>query len=551
MSTAYGITGATCWINVGTPNDSIDDSAAGTAGYNVTSTAESNSTGSLAQFGSNVYGVKDLISGNYATQTTAANQPIYAPFGGWGAGDGSQACIKFPNYHGGGFTPASIAEQMTSGAAASNFFLNLPTSCSIGGGSVAGEATIFVAGRFGLLAGGPFIIGNVAGTCTAITNSNNGSYDTNTACVLSRIVGDHVNVAFLTPFIWPNLTPCVICLRGAQAGGVIGDKQIDLFIGTTYRETVQSAQLFPNNATVTGGLLGSLSTTTGSALDCDISEFLVFNVALSDANVLQIIQTMQDKICGGFSNQAFVLFFGDSRTRGNNAQFEIDPSNRSWPKRCLSQLGGYATGMNTAVIGDTVGSQTARLVNTYSRGNTTPNYAGVLQTVAPDSENQNSFAKIVACGEVGINDIYFNGQTAAQVEASLTTLYTDLLNSGASTVVAMTIVPPAVGNVFNGTTWTTAMSNTTASVNAWIKNTAPTLIPGVVCCDNASDARWAKPGYIGSDGLHPDDPGYGVYAQNAAKTLQNIFSPAAAASAGLTYGNFPGGGQSLTYGSFK
>jgi lysophospholipase L1-like esterase len=550
MSTAYGINGATCWINVGTPNDSADYSAAGTAGYNVTSTVESNSAGSLAQFGSNVYGVKDAISGNYATQTTAANQPIYAPFGGWGAGDGSQACIKFPNYHGAGGTPGSIAEQMSAGAgvAASNFFLNLPTSCSIGGGAVAGEATIFIAGRFGLLSSGPFIIGNIAGTCTAITNSNNGSYDANSACCITRITGNHAQTAFVEPFIWPNLSPCVICLRGAQASGVIGNKQIDLFIGTTFQVTAPNAQLFPANATVTGGLLGSLSSSSGGALDCEIAEFLVFNVALSNANVLQIIQTMQDKICGGYSNQDFILFFGDSRTRGNNAQFQIDPLNRAWPKRCLNQLGGSATGMNMALIGDTVGSQTARLVNTYSRSNSAPNYAAVLQNIMAN----NSFGKAVACGEVGINDIFFNGQTAAQVEASLTTLYTALIDHGASTVVAMTIPPPAVGTVFAGTTWTTAMNNTLASVNAWIKNTAPGLIPGVVCCDNASDPRWSNPGYIGADGLHPDDPGYGVYAQNAARTLADVLNGAAApANANLTFGNFPGGGQSLTYGSFR
>jgi len=567
MSTAYGITGATCWVNAGTPQDSILQNANGTADFDVSNMTQNGGGGQLAA-GGKISQLVDTFGGTLA-QATSADQPLAMPFGAWGHGDGSQPTIKFHNYKTNGSaptTPGNLSEQSSSGAASSSIFLNLPGSTLAFNGTTTGEMTVFVAGRFGYLQGGPFALGTTAsGTFVALSvNQSNVTKPS-----LNVAVNDGTGVSYMKmppAFVWPNMQPCVMCLRFASNLGVVAAKQRDLWIGTNYRMKWAGNNLVGDVSALAGGYIGSNG--TDGPLDCEISEFLVYQNALTDAQCEQIIQTMQDKWCGGFSNNAFVLFFGDSRTRGNNAQLNrtqgnpstFDSSARCWPKRCLSQLGGYAMGMNQARVGDQVADQYAQFATAFSSIAGDPNYSQIVATACGanvSGDETVGYTKVICIGEIGINDIYFNGQTAAQVEASLTTLYNAMVSTGTLgkvpvNVVAMTIVAPAIGNVFAGTTFTTAMNNTVTTVNQWIKNTAPTLFSGLIACDNAADPRWANAAYVGSDGLHPDDPGYGVYAQNAAKALTSALGLASApTSVGLTFGNFPAGGKSLTYGSFR
>jgi hypothetical protein len=503
-------------------------------------------------------------SGFAATQTTPANQPVFQGVGFYSDPDSAVGFIRAGNDNYGG----------------SHRYLNLPASCEIGGGAIANEGTIIWAGRImpevsygtGGLDGGSgsrFVYSIGSAPYFLELQSNNtinkiGIYDGDT--------GDHN--AFPKNFSVPDMNPVVIAVRFSSASGSIGVAETKLYVGTNYTDTIASNLL----ASTQSG--GTLPANVGLNIPQEIAEFIVFDRALTDAQIQTLIQQIQDRICGGFYNPQQIFFYGDSRTAGSSPDISIDVDlglHRNWPNKALRRIGGRVNwAINIAQQGNSIAQQQA---------------AWNLISASVDATD---FTNVIAMGEIGINDAQFhritavtgnlNGTTtisgissmtqivvgqvvtdsttpgnipantvvqsvniagsscvvsnicgtatgdnltftsnATSVERGLTNLWNSMLTAGVTKIIAMTIpLGPATALDPTGISIVNA-------VNAWMRN--PANIPSnVTICDNAADTRLgtsAPSGYQSSDGLHWTDAGYSVYAQNAALGTNATFAPSA------------------------
>lgn len=291
------------------------------------------------------------------------------------------------------------------------------------------------------------------------------------------------NHPFPTPYTSNTFGPTTMALRFKSG-------ETKLYVGQNYTDTLSTNYL---SGSASGGSIGSLSTTSFCA-DFDLYDFMIFNQAISDADVHTAMKGMQDRVSPNEGTMAQILFFGDSRTQGyqgTSGQFPV--TNRAWPGRLKSMLGGAGQVISCATIGETIDQQIARLSN----------YLPLL--------NSSVYSKRIVIGEVGVNDIDILSASAATVQASLTTLANLVLASNATQLVIMTIAPALSQSGPQNTVRTT--------VNSWLTGGG---IPGAIILDNASDARLNVAGYYSDDQLHWNDPGLGVYAENAYNVVKQL-----------------------------
>ena len=168
-------------------------------------------------------------------------------------------------------------------------------------------------------------------------------------------------------------------------------------------------------------------------------------------------------------------------------------------------LGGAGQFYSSAHSGDVISQQSTALAS----------YLPLLKPAA--------YSKRIVIGEVGINDIHINNASAATVLASLQSLSTQIAAGGASSAYFLTIAPALILN--------SSQEAVRQSVNASLKAGA---ITGVTIIDNASDPRLQIPagstqgttgptnGYNDTDGLHWQDAGYGVYAENGFAAVSQL-----------------------------
>lgn len=486
MGSAYGINNCVFWLPLGAAGSDTDltvfDSPWGL--YSDTGQTYISSDGAaVASAFDWSGGTTPNTSGSqvYATASGSA-QPTLHMFGRTGDPDGSQPQLLFSTSN----------------------YLTLPSSAAIGNnGTTANEGTIIICARVDPTAqtnggvGYPFVIGGSIGLYFSATNTIN-AYN------------GSVN-AFPNAFNFDPFKPQCLALRFSSTAGAVGAAQTKFYAGQKFSSVINSNLL---SGSKTGG---TINNSAGSySLAMGVSEFLMFNVALTDAQIFSIMQAIQDRVCPGWTDSAQVLFFGDSRAIGytpNSGTFTNEAYARQWPRRCLSQVGGYATSYNQGVSGNTIAQQQTVFATN----------AALLSS--------SSYGKCVCVGEIGVNDIRA-GTTAANIEyggtsgtgtstspatGSLLYLCNYMLAHGATNVVAMTIAPSVSGSL----QLTSSQETVRQAVNAWM-TTPGNLPPGVTVCDNASDARLTNIYYMASDGLHPNDAGYGVYSQNAAKTLKKV-----------------------------
>jgi hypothetical protein len=399
-------------------------------------------------------------SGNNATLIGGTTAGVLRQFSN--GGDGSQAKIEFNN----------------TGYA-------LPSGVTIGGGSPTLEGTLFFCGRPSAYgnSGFPMALGDctfpyqVITTIPTMVNNEGGGITT-----------------FPQSEVMSPLAPTVYAVR--FKGGV----EMKLYVGTNHTTSVVPAFNVPN-ATKTGGSIGSLS--TGNFWNGDYQGCAVFSQALTDAQVVQVIQYMQDMIAPGNTNVAQVLFFGDSRTAGYNATETTNyPIQRSWPWRVTRMLGGRIRPWNVAVAGQDIASQTAIVAN----------HVGVFSA---------DYQYRVAIAELGINNVRA-GATVAQMQAAYATLISTI-NSGTVKPTSILMMTMAVDG--NSTGPQTIIFQ---QVNQWLKGGG--LGPGVTIIKNGDDVRLGTTSYVEPDLLHQNDAGQGVYAQNALGPLltaigQSPFGP--------------------------
>lgn len=106
---------------------------------------------------------------------------------------------------------------------------------------------------------------------------------------------------------------------------------------------------------------------------------------------------------------------------------------------------------------------------------------------------------------IGVNDCIAGTLSAAQIEAKLQTIYTDIAATGAK-VVAMTIMPFG-----NNSAWTSGKEAVRTAANSWILSNNPTGVyakidMATVCAQEGSPQN-LNPSYDNGDGLHPNSTG--------------------------------------------
>ncbi|MGA2232319.1 MAG: hypothetical protein ABSH22_15585 [Tepidisphaeraceae bacterium] len=533
----------------------------------------------VALDGMGVQQVND-VSGNSgaaaATQTNPQLQPIFRAQGYFSDPDGCVAFLDFPVNDYPSSTQSCLA---------------LPSSCEIGGGAVANEGTIIWCGRMkpnGGYNGGsgpsPMNLFHIGNTSLSFSQSGQG--------VNAVYNGSAHN--FQKTFVIPDMHPVTIALRFSSASGTIGVSQTKLYVGQNFTDTIAGGNVL--SGTQSGGYIGYENVNYNVAQE--LAEFIVFDRALTDTQILTIMQTMQDRVCGGYTIPAQIFYFGDSRTQGQSP--DVDPNGdairRNWPMRAGKRLGRTANWqINISQSGNSVTMQQAAWNNIN----------GVVDTA--------DFSNSVAIGEVGVNDVgYRNSSTATctwsttgnsvtinsqtypqicagqtvtgtgipanttvefvtwngasqvgftlsntptvagssgtltftcnanSIQTALYNLWTSMLGAGVKQVIAMTIPLGASAGV-NAT-----MVN---AVNTWMR-TPGNLPAGVFLCDNAADTRLsggAPAGYQATDELHWTDAGYGVYAQNAAFGTNPTLAPSAVGTGGLASALGIGGASPISF----
>lgn len=346
----------------------------------------------------------------------------------------------------------------------------LPAGVTMGGGSPTGEGTMFFFGR-------PAAYGN-SGFPMAVGDCSFPYQVLNTSPNLVQNQGGGLTTFPQNEVIGP-MAPNVYACR--YKAGV----EMKFYVGTNHRIAFTPAGNIPS-VTKTGGFVGSFG--TGNYWIGDYRGCAVFSQALTDAQVVQVLQFAQDMMNPGYTNAAQVMFFGDSRTAGYDATETTSyPIQRSWPWRVTRMLGGRIRPWNVAVGGQTIALQTAGIINQV------PCFSA-------------DYPIRIAMGEVGINDIR-TGRTLSQIQADYVALVA-ALNSGTvnpTHIIFMTIVVD--GNA------TSPQSTLRQQVNAWLMGDG--LGPTVTIVDNAVDTRLGTTQYVESDLLHQSDAGQGVYAANA------------------------------------
>jgi len=400
-------------------------------------------------------------NGNTVTQSSSSAAPLLSQFGG--IAESQEPALRF----------------RSSGSQ----FLPIPSGVKIGDGSPASEATIIMC-----LRAQPGNGGFYWGT------GSQGFWPTGTASV--GIFSGSANHSFPNAFTVNTFAPQVLAIRFKSA-------ETKLYGDTNYTDTIATNFL---SGSVAGGFIASLSG-TGFFADIDLYDFAIFDQALSDADVLAVMQGMKDRVAPNEGLYGQVLAFGDSRTAGYNSSVGDLGVSRSWPGRAKRLLGGIGQLYSSAHIGDTIANQ-ATALSTW------------LTLLKPSV-----YSRRIVIGEIGINDIRA-GSSAAAVQSGLTSLAGQILSGGASQVFFLSIAPSSS---------TTGSAETVRqTVNAWLLAGG---IPGITVIDNAADPRLAVPGYADPDGLHFSDSGYGVYAENTASVLQpHLFGSAGAVN--LNYGTF-------------
>jgi lysophospholipase L1-like esterase len=398
---------------------------------------------------------------NTLTQSASANAPLISQF-------------------------ASIAESPEPAMrfrSASSQFLPIPAGAKLGDGSPANEGTIIMCLRaLPGLDGFPWSTGSI------------GIWPTGTAQLSIFNGSEH---AFPNPFALNIFGPQPIAVRFNSAG-------TKFYGDTNYTDSIATNFL---TGSVTGGFIGSLNG-SGFFADMDLYDFAQFDQALSDADVLTVMQAMKDRVSPLEGQFAQVLAFGDSRTQGYNASNGVLPVARSWPARTKRALGGAGQWFSSAHAGDTIANQSTALTT-------------FLTLLKPAI-----YSKRIVIGEVGVNDI-LAGSSAATIQSALTSLAAQIIAGGATHTIFLTIAPaPSI---------TGAGETVRQTVNTWLKSGG---IPNITVLDNAADPRLAVSGYYDpADGLHFLDPGYGVYAESATSALQPLFFNSTG-SVNLNYGTF-------------
>ena len=398
---------------------------------------------------------------NTLTQSVSANAPLISQFGS--IVESQEPALRFRSSY--------------------SQFLPIPAGAKLGDGSPANEGTIIICLRaLPGMAGFPWATGSI------------GLWPTGPAQLSIFSGTEH---AFPNPFAINIFGPQPIAVRFNSAG-------TKFYGDTNYTDSIATNFL---TGSVTGGYIGSLNG-SGFFADMDLYDFAQFDQALSDADVLTVMQAMKDRVAPLEGQFAQVLAFGDSRTQGYNSSTGLLPVARSWPSRAKRALGGAGQWFSSAHAGDTIANQSTALTN----------YLTLLKPAI--------YSKRIVIGEVGVNDI-LAGSSAATIESGLTSLAGQIIAGGATDTIFLTIAPAA--------SITGAGETVRQTVNAWLKSGG---IPGITVIDNAGDARLLIPGYYDPvDGLHFLDPGYGVYAENATTALQPLFF-GSAGSVNLNYGTF-------------
>jgi lysophospholipase L1-like esterase len=398
---------------------------------------------------------------NTVTQASSANAPLLSQFGA--TVESQEPALRF----------RSVNSQ----------FLSIPSTVKLGDGSPANEGTIIMcvraqpgnngfywaAGGFGFWPQGSF------GQLNIFSGSEN---------------------PFPNPFAVNTFGPQVIAIRFKSG-------ETKLYGDTNYTDSIPTNFL---SGTVSGGYIGSLNG-SGFFADFDFYDLALFDQALSDADVLTVMQGMKDRVAPNEGLYAQVLAFGDSRTYGHNSTTGDLPRSRSWPARTKRALSGAGQWYSSAHTGDTIANQSTALT-------------AYLTLLKPSI-----YSKRIVIGEIGINDIRA-GSSAATIQSSLTSLAAQILAGGATQVFFLTIAP---GSAITGSAETVRQT-----VNAWLVSGG---IPGVTIINNAADPRLTIPNYADPDGLHFTDSGYGVYTENTTTALQPLFF-GSAGSVDLNYGTF-------------
>jgi lysophospholipase L1-like esterase len=397
---------------------------------------------------------------NTVTQSTAASAPLLSQFGS--ITESHEPALRF----------RSISSQ----------FLPIPAAVKMGDGSPASEGTLIICLRAQPANAGFFWANGI------------GLWPTATASL--GIFSSGSNHSFPNPFMVNTFSPQVIAVRFKSG-------ETKLFGDTNYTDTISTNFL---SGTSTGGFIGSLTSSSFFA-DFDLYDFVIFDQALSDADVLTVMQGMKDRVAPNEGLLGQVLAFGDSRTAGYNSGAGALSVSRSWPGRAKRALGGIGQWYSSAHVGDKIADQSTALTT-------------FLTLLKPSI-----YSKRIVIGEVGVNDINA-GSSAATVQSALTSLANQILAGGATTAIFLTIAP--------GAAITGAAETVRQTVNAWLVAGG---IPGITVINNAADPRLTLPNYADPDGLHFLDPGYGVYSQNTAAILRP-FLLGSANAVNLNYGTF-------------
>src|SRR5580658_2338954 len=212
---------------------------------------------------------------NTVTQSTPSSAPLLSQFGG--IAESQEPALRF-----------------RSGASQ---FLPIPSGVKMGDGSPASEGTIIIclrlipgaAGCLWTTSGPALQVGYPSAQQTTIRFNNN-------------------FYTFPNPFAINTFGPQVIAIRFNSAG-------VKLYGDTNYTDTLSNVLL---SGTVSGGFIGSYNASL-LFTDFDLFDFAQFDQALSDADVLTVMQGMKDRVAPTEGQSAQVLAFGDSRTAGYNS----------------------------------------------------------------------------------------------------------------------------------------------------------------------------------------------------------------------------------------
>ena len=373
---------------------------------------------------------------NTVTQPTAASAPLLSQFG----------CI------------AETPEPALRFRSASSQFLPIPSSVKIGDGSPTSEATIII--------------------CLRALPGNDGFFWATgtqgfwpTAATSVGIFSGGANHSFPNPFTINTFAPQPIAIRFKSG-------ETKLFGDTNYTDTIATNFL---TGTVSGGFIGTLGGANFFA-DFDFYDLAIFDQALSDADVLTVMQGMKDRVAPTEGLYGQLLAFGDSRTAGYNSVAGNLITSRSWPGRAKRDLGGIGQWYSCAHAGDKIADQSTALTT-------------FLTLLKPSI-----YSKRIVIGEVGVNDINA-GSSAATVQSALTNLATQILTGGATTAIFLTIAP--------GAAETTRQSvNRLAQIRAQSPASPSSTTPPTQ--DSPSPPTPTPTACISYD------PGYGVYAKNTA-----------------------------------